>query len=119
MNAKQYEGIWKHLSLEHELAEKEKVVDAFVRVQKGERFSLHDLEVVKNELIERQGKLFDEEINMHGIIHSLEKDISSSKDNVSLSRRRLKKRGVDLERLRRQMRLQQERIRQEGIEKVR
>lgn len=105
MNHKEYGELKKHLSLEHELEEKEKVVDAFRRVKKGERFSFNDLEVVRKELFRQQGDYKNGGLNMNEAIYVLEKDISVSREKISNSKRRLKKRGLDLERLRRQRRL--------------
>jgi|SRR5690625_3938284 len=119
MNQKEYSELHKHLSLENEVKEKEKVLDAFHRVKKGESFSLNDLQIVGRTIAENSHlKYPDREHSMHDTIFFLERDINSSKENVGKSKKRLKKRGIDLDRLRRQRRIYQEKQRQteKGIE---
>ena len=120
MNQKEYSELHKHLSLENEVKEKEKVLDAFHRVKKGEGFSLNDLQIVGRTIAENSHSNYhDRGHSINDSIFILERDVNSTKDHVSKSKKRLKKRGMDLDRLRRQRRIYQEKQRQAdmGIER--
>ena len=116
MNQKDYSEIKKHITLEHEQAEEEKIVEAFKRVKKGEKFNLVDLQTVYKVLSEQPNVSSNDRVhNMDNTITLLEHRSSMTRENVSLSKKRLRKRGLDLDRLRRQRRLQQEKLRKERV----
>lgn len=118
MDAKDYSALWKQFTLEQELEEKEDIIDSFRRVESGEGFSLDDLEVVRKTLAERKEGA-GRTINMRNMIHNLEVDVGSTREYATTSKRRLRKRGIDLDRMRKQMRLQHERKRKFEMEKGR
>src|SRR5690625_2083902 len=114
MNQKEYSEIKKHITLEHEQAEEEKLIDAFHRVKKGDKFSLGDLQSVHKFLSELPYAGSKDQVhNMDNTITLLEHRSSLTRESVSLSKKKLKKRGLDLDRVRRQRRVQQEKVRKE------
>ena len=109
MNHKQYLDIKNHILLEHAYEEDKKVLDAFHRVREGKKFSVNDLHVVQKTLANQPN------VRSPDRVHSLDENIlllehraNISRDNISQSSKRLKKRGLDIDRLRRQRRLQHE-----------
>lgn len=117
MNEKHYRKLSEHLSLEQNLEERKNVVAAFHRVKKGERFSFSDLEIVQKELLNQQGDKQTKVFNMRKAIQNVEGDIASITENVSNKKKRFKKMNHDLNRLKRQRRLQLERDRRAEIER--
>lgn len=114
MNQKEYGQVRKHMLLEQELEEQEEIIQAFKRVQKGEKFSLHDLRIVERTLVDRSKSGYKEKVfNFDNIISVLEQEIEHTRGFVTGSRRKLRKRRLDLDRLRRQRRLQQEKVKTE------
>lgn len=117
MNEKQYRKLNEQQSLEELLEEKKKVVAAFYRVKKGTRFSSNDLEIVQKELLKLQGGQQKELFNINTAIHNIEGDMAIISENVSNKKKRFKKMNHDLNRLKRQRRLQIERDRRVEIER--
>lgn len=114
MNQKEYSEIKKHVLLEHEQAGEEKHIDSFRRVKEGKKFSLNDLQIVHKFLSEQPAvKSRDQIHNMNDAIGLLEHRTSMTRENISSSKKRLRKRGLDLDRLRRQRRLQQDKERKD------
>ncbi len=114
IHQQEYNEIKKHLSLEHKLQEQEEVIEAFRRVKEGGKFSINDLQIVQRTLMEQSNVSYrDRTLDLGDAIFMLERESELTKDMVSKSRKRLKKRGLDLDRLRRQRRLQHEKMRQE------
>ncbi len=114
MNQKDYSEIEKQITLEHEQAEQEKVIDAFRRVKHGKKFSLGDLQTVQKFLSEQANVHSKDRVHsMDNTISLLEHNSSMTRESISLSKKKLKKRGLDLDRVRRQRRIEQEKLRKE------
>ena len=114
MNQKEYGQVREHMLLEQELEEKEEIVQAFKRVRRGENFSLHDLHIVERTLVDRSKSGYKEKVfNFDNIISVLEQEIEHTRGFVAGSRRKLRKRRLELDQLRRQRRLQQEKVKTE------
>lgn len=111
MNEKQYRKLNEQLSLEQDLKERKNVIAALHRVNKGERFSFNDLEIVQKESLNQQGNQQNVVLNMNKAIQNVEGDITTLNENVSNKKRRFKKMDHDLNRLKRQRRLQIDRDR--------
>lgn len=105
---KRYSGVRKEQDLEREIEEKENVLNAFQRVKNGKSFTLTDLKVVQRELIRQRGDGYKGTLSMNQAIQNINKEISISKESSHHTKRRMKKRRQDIERLKRQQRLQQQ-----------
>lgn len=119
MNLKEYNEIKKHILLEHAYEEDKKVLDSFQRVKEGKNISVNDLHVVQKTLANQPNVNSPDRVhNLDENIQLLEHRANISKDNISQSNKRLKKRGLDIDRLRRQRKLQHEkRMNQPMVEK--
>lgn len=107
------------MTLEHELEEHEKIIESFRRVKEGKKFSLYDLHVVSCTLMERSKCGLKEKVfNLENIISILEHEGELMNEVVSGYSRKMRIRRLDLDRIRRQRRLQDEKMRKEkGLEK--
>lgn len=106
MNVKQYSELMKHLSIEKESQEKEDVLKSIRKVQEGKSVSVKDLDVTR-EYLNKKSLNHDKGLDLNYLTLDLEKDVVDSKENVAKSKQRVKRRGLDLERLRRQRRIYQ------------
>lgn len=106
MNVKQYSELMKHLSIEKESQEKEDVLKSIRKVQEGKSVSVKDLDVTR-EYLNKKSLSHDKELDLNYLTLDLEKEVVDSKENVAKSKQRVKRRGLDLERLRRQRRIYQ------------
>lgn len=106
MNVKQYSELMKHLSIEKESQEKEDVLKSIRKVQEGKSVSVKDLDVTR-EYLNKKSLSHDKGLDLNYLTLDLEKEVVDSKENVAKSKQRVKRRGLDLERLRRQRRIYQ------------
>lgn len=106
MNVKQYSELMKHLSIEKESQEKEDVLKSIRKVQEGKSVSVKDLDVTR-EYLNKKSLNHDKGLDLNYLTLDLEKEVVDSKENVAKSKQRVKRRGLDLERLRRQRRIYQ------------
>ena len=106
MNAQQYSELMKHLSKERKVKEKEKLLSALKRVRLGERVSVQDLDRVR-EYVNLNSLDHTKKMNISHLSIELEQDVYKEKDDVERSKNRLKRKGIDLKRLRRMRRVHQ------------
>lgn len=103
-----YSDVRKEQDLEKEIEEKENVLNAFQRVKNGKAFTLKDLKVVQRELIRQRGEVFKGTLNIDQAMQNVQQEINLSKTSSHHTKRRMRKRRQDVERLKRQQRLQQQ-----------
>src|SRR5690625_3973146 len=106
MNVKQYSELMKHLSIENDAKEKDDILRAVRNVQEGKNVSVKDLDVTR-EYINKQSLSNDKGMDLNYLALDLEEQVVHSKEDVKKSKQRVKRRGLDLERLRRQRRIYQ------------
>lgn len=106
MNAKQYSELMKHLSKQREVEEKEKLLSSVQRVRDGMMVTVEDLDRVR-EYLNQNVYSHKKEIDLHHVEASLENDVVKDKNNVKKSKERLKRVGIDLDRIKRFRRIHQ------------
>lgn len=106
MNVKQYSELMKHLSIEKDAKEKADILRAVRNVQEGKSVSVKDLDVTR-EYLNKQSLSNDKGMDLNYLALDLEEQVVHSKEDVKKSKQRVKRRGLDLERLRRQRRIYQ------------
>lgn len=106
MHIKEYTELMKHLNIEQEWEEKKRLVNSVRKVQDGKNVSLEDVERIRT-VVERNAWHRSKGVNLNYIAIQLERDVSLSKEKVFKSKQKMKRKGLDLERLRRQRRIQQ------------
>lgn len=112
MNYKEYDEVKKQIIMDKEIEEQEEVIDAFYRVRDGRNVSLNDLQTVQKVLSESSVGSSKERVhNFKDTISVLEHRTVQSKEKASLQRKKLKRRGMDMDKIRRQRRLEQEKLR--------
>lgn len=112
VNYKEYNEIKKQIIMDKEIDEQEKVIDAFYRVREGNNVSLNDLQTVHKVLSEsHMGSSKERVHNFKDTISVLEHRSFQTKEKASLQKRKLKRRGMDMDKIRRQRRLEQEKLR--------
>lgn len=106
MNAKQYTKLMKHLSKQREMKEKEKLLSSVQRVRDGRVVTVEDLDRVR-EFVNQNVYSHKKEVDLSHVERNLENDVLEDKNNVKKSKERLKRSGIDLERIKRFRRMQQ------------
>lgn len=109
MSEKNYEEVEKVYEFLQEQLERQEKLDAFIRVAEGTKLSVNDLEIIKKEM--EQNRSGSKTFNLKQMVTTLSDELESSKDDEGKHRKKLRKKGSDLERLRRQRRLQVQRER--------
>ena len=104
MYSKQRSEIKKHLELEENMKRLESVMNAFDRVKSGKSFNLTDLKIVQEEFKKLYGENNSNNLNFEHAIYRVTREINDVNEVVQVSKKRLRRKGVNLERLRRQQR---------------
>ncbi|QNK89104.1 hypothetical protein H7992_05105 [Sporosarcina sp. resist] len=116
MNHIQYRVLYKCFVLELKHVESVKWMDAFRRVKKGEGFSNEDIQLVAGYYAKHESRNFRMEqssrLSMEDSITTLDFEVSGQKEGLASVQKKLKVNGINLDLIRRQIRLkvQKERV---------
>lgn len=106
MNHKSYSEEIQQKLLEAELENEQEIIDSFKRVVKGKNITKKDLNIV-DRVMSEQSKI-GEATSIEKTLDSLQKENVAKTEKVNKSRKRLRKKRVDQDRLRKQRHIRHE-----------
>lgn len=107
--------IQKERELERERSIKEDTLNAVHRVRKNEYFTVNDLKKVKKELRRQKELGFKNANSLDSVASNLQKEISHSSSNAHVHKRRMRRRRQDIDRFKRQQKLQMQKRYEQNI----
>lgn len=107
--------IQKERELEREKSIKEDTLNAVHRVRKNEYFTVNDLKKVQKELRRQKDLGFKNANSLDNVASNLQKEISHSSSNAHVHKRRMRRRRQDIDRFKRQQKLQMQKRYEQNI----